>query len=48
MNGRTAGVRNADCDMKVRLVILGIKVPVAKAGSTGGTKDTLVGGKSDM
>lgn len=35
-----AGVRNADYDMKIRLVILGIK-----AGSTGGTEDTFVEGK---
>lgn len=44
-----AGVRNADYDMKIRLVILGIKVPVVKAVSTGGTEDTFVeGGKNDM
>lgn len=40
-----AGVRSADYDMKIRLVILGIKVPVGQAGSTGGAEDTLVEGK---
>lgn len=37
-------MRNADYDMKIRLAILGIKVPVVKAGSTGGTEDTFLGG----
>lgn len=40
-------MRNADYDIKIRLVILGMKVPIVKAGSTGGAEDTFVGGEGE-
>lgn len=40
-----AGVRDADCDLKIRLVNLGTMVPLVKARSTGGAEDFLCVGK---
>lgn len=37
------GVRDADYDIKIRLVILGIQVPVVRVRSAGGTEDIFVG-----